>query len=375
VIPVIETLPLLQLASGDRLTLQVYKFVGANPGKKAYLQANLHGGEIAGNAVIAQLMTVLQDLKPEQLTGELWLVPMCNPLGVNARSHHYSPGRFNSYDGRDWNRIFWDYETHGDDILTFAKTHLDADLNTIQQAYRQTILARFAQLSDQIQSPAGVPQAEKYRYCLQSLCLDADYVIDLHTSSDQGLEYVYYFRDRAASAALFLLETAVLLDEYDGDAFDEAFIKPWLALERCLAILGKPMRFDIEAYTLELGSGMQLSPGAVAKGVRGVQNYLTAKRMLHLPITPSIQPQPLAFTQRSQLQRYYAPAGGVVQARVPLGSRVRAKQRLYQLLSFNKEGTVPIVLEIYADRDGRVYDVSTNQAVNEGEYVIGVFPT
>jgi uncharacterized protein len=181
VIPVIETLPLLQLASGDRLTLQVYKFVGAKPGKKAYIQANLHGGEIAGNAVIAELITILRGLEPDQLTGELWLVPMCNPMGVNARSHHFASGRFNSYDGRDWNRIFWDYETQGDDILAFAKTHLDRDLHTIQQIYRQTILARFAQLGAQIHSPAGVPQDEKYRYCLQSLCLDADYVIDLHT--------------------------------------------------------------------------------------------------------------------------------------------------------------------------------------------------
>jgi len=349
--------------------------VGAKPGKKAYIQANLHGGEIAGNAVIAELITILRGLEPDKLTGELWLVPMCNPMSVNARSHHYASGRFNPYDGRDWNRIFWDYETQGDDILAFAKTHLDSDLDTIQQIYRQMILARFAQLADQIHSPAGVPQDEKYRYCLQSLCLDADYVIDLHTSSDQGLEYVYYFRDRAASATLFLLETVVLLDEYDGDAFDEALIKPWLALEKYLAILGKPMRFDVEAYTLELGSGMQLNPASVAKGVRGVKNYLTAKQMLHLPITPSIQPHPTTFTQRSQLRRYYAPGGGIVQARVPLGAMVQAQQRLYQLLSFNKEGTLPVVLDIYAECSGRVYDVATNQAVNEGEYVIGVFPT
>jgi predicted deacylase len=174
---------------------------------------------------------------------------------------------------------------------------------------------------------------------------------------------------------LFLLETVVLLDEYDGDAFDEALIKPWLALEKYLAILGKPMRFEVEAYTLELGSGMQLNPASVAKGLRGVKNYLTAKRMLHLPITPSIQPHPTTFTQRSQLRRYYAPGGGIVQARVPLGAMVQAQQRLYQLLSFNKEGTLPVVLDIYAECSGRVYDVATNQAVNEGEYVIGIFPT
>lgn len=55
-IPTISTIPLQHLASGDRLFIQVYKFIGAKPGKKAYLQGNLHGAEIVGNAVIYQLI-------------------------------------------------------------------------------------------------------------------------------------------------------------------------------------------------------------------------------------------------------------------------------------------------------------------------------
>ncbi|MFM6207023.1 MAG: succinylglutamate desuccinylase, partial [Planktothrix sp.] len=50
-IPNIVTLPLIKLASGDQLGLQVYQFNGSKPGKKAYLQSNLHGAEISGNAV------------------------------------------------------------------------------------------------------------------------------------------------------------------------------------------------------------------------------------------------------------------------------------------------------------------------------------
>jgi len=36
-IPVISTIPLVQLASGDRLSLQVYPFQGAVPEKKGYI--------------------------------------------------------------------------------------------------------------------------------------------------------------------------------------------------------------------------------------------------------------------------------------------------------------------------------------------------
>ncbi|GAB4243220.1 MAG: hypothetical protein Kow00121_68620 [Elainellaceae cyanobacterium] len=62
--PSLETIPLLQLASGDRLFLQVYKFTGATAGKKVYIQSNLHGAEIAGNAVIHQLIHWLTTLEP-----------------------------------------------------------------------------------------------------------------------------------------------------------------------------------------------------------------------------------------------------------------------------------------------------------------------
>ena len=103
----------MQMASGDRLSLQTYRFQGATSGKKVYIQANLHGAELAGNAVIYALIEFLNQLSATQLTGEVLLVPLCNPLGVNQRAHHFASGRFNPYDGRDWNRIHWDYEKNG----------------------------------------------------------------------------------------------------------------------------------------------------------------------------------------------------------------------------------------------------------------------
>jgi len=43
---------LLAIASRSK-----YINFGAKPGKKVYLQANLHGAEIAGNAVVYQLIS------------------------------------------------------------------------------------------------------------------------------------------------------------------------------------------------------------------------------------------------------------------------------------------------------------------------------
>lgn len=373
-IPVITTMPLLQLASGDRLLLQVYKFIGANPGKKVYLQSNLHGAEVVGNAVIYQLINFLTTLNDTDLVGEIWLVPVCNPLSTNQRTHYFSTGRFNVYDGKDWNRIFWDYEKQQDDLDSFAKSQISFSLDIVRQNYLNRIKRSFAKLRKKLDSPSGVPLSDRLQYKLQSLSLDADYLIDLHSSTNQGLNYLYYFRDREASAKYFLLAQGILLDDYDGDAFDEAFIKPWLALEDIFKRLGRIIRFDVEAWTLELGSGMQMNPDSVAKGVCGLKNYLAHKGVLAIPELASTDTifHEMTFTQKSKTIKYYAPNGGMIQSRVKLGSVVKAGERLYQIVSFNKESKLPILIDICAEQAGLIYDVSVNDAVNEGEYVLAI---
>lgn len=371
-IPEIVTIKLRQMASGDVLSLQVYKFVGANAGKKVYIQSNLHGAEIAGNAVIHQLIEFLQTINDTDLAGEVWLVPVCNPMGTNERSHVFSSGRYCVYEAKDWNRIFWDYEKEADDLLAFAKSQLNLDIQVVRDNYLSRIKDKFGELLDKINSPSSVPYTERFRYQLQSLSLDADYLIDLHSASNQGINYIYYFRNREESAKYFLLEHGFLLDKYDGDAFDEAFIKPWLALEDCFQQLGREIQFDVEAWTLELGTGMQMIPDSVAKGVRGVKNYLIQKGvLLDLTVESGIS-QEMCFRARSNAIKYYASCGGMIQSRVELGSEVKAGERLYQILSFNKEAKLPVVVDVYCEQDGLVYDVSSNQAVNEGEFVLGI---
>ena len=366
-IPQISTIDLLKLASGDTLSLQVYRFRGDSSAKKAYVQANLHGAEIVGNAVIQRLIEYLSELDSSQLQGEICLVPVCNPLGVNQRSHFFSTGRFNSYDGKNWNRIFWDYEKEAD-LTEFAQSQLKLPVKTIRQNYLATIQQAWKQELARISLPRSVPISRQYRYQLQSLCLDADYVIDIHSSSNQAIDYTFGFRERKDSVKYLLLQYAILMDKYDGDAFDEAFLKPWLALERELASLGREVKFDIEAWTLELGGGMVMNPDSVAAGVAGITNYLVYKQML-----PGVaQTVDTARVDKQKINSYYAPTGGMVQSRLPLASKVQPGEQIYQLLSFNKQGKPPEIISVCTETAGIVFDLSTNQSVNQGEYVMDI---
>ena len=372
-IPTIATIPLFQLASGEFLSLQVYKFIGAKSGKKVYIQSNLHGAEIVGNAVIYQIIDFLISLNNTQIIGEIWLVPVCNPLAVNQRTHNFSTGRFNVYDSQNWNRIFWDYEKRHDDIEEFARSQIGLDIDTIKYNFFQKIKSSFDSLLDKINAPSSVQLTDKYRYKLQSLSFDADYVIDLHSHTGEGIEYLYYFQNREDSANLFLLDYSILFDEYDGDAFDESFIKPWLALENALLKLtGEKMIFDKEAWTLELGTGMQMNPDSVTKGVSGIKNYLTQKGILE--IQDLTQPKTIShqtnFRSLSQLKKYWSPVGGMILSKAALGTSVNQGDLLYQILTFNKIGELPTTIHVHAEKTGLVYDISINNSVNEGEFVL-----
>ena len=373
--PIISTIPLFQLASGDVLSLQVYKFIGAKPGKKVYIQSNLHGAEIVGNAVIYQLIDFFMTLNNTQILGEIWLVPVCNPLAVNQRTHNFSTGRFNIYDGKDWNRIFWDYEKEHDDIEEFAHSQLGLNIDTIKDNFSQKIKTSFDSLLNKINAPSSVKLTDKYRYKLQSLCLDADYVIDLHSHTGQGIEYLYYFRNREDSVNLFLLNHAILFDKYDDDAFDESFIKPWLALEDALLKLsGEKIRFDKEAWTLELGTGMEMNPDSVTKGGRGIKNYLSQKGILEIQEFTQLETisHQTNFRLLSQIKRYWSPVGGMILSKAVLGTSVKEGDLLYQVMTFNKTGELPTIINVYAETTGLVYDTSINNSVNEGEFILGI---
>jgi predicted deacylase len=373
-IPEINTIEIAKLASGDTLSIQVYKFIGKNPGKKVYIQSNLHGSEIVGNTVIYQLINFLSTLEREKISGEIHLVPACNPVGTNQRTHFFPTGRYNHYDGKDWNRIFWDYEKECDDLVEFAKTQKKLNEEAIRKNFLEKQKAAFAKQLERMHQPTGAAYRDRYRNILQSLSIDADIVIDIHSSSNHGIDYTYCFEGKEESAKYFLLDYGILMTEYDGDAFDEAFMKPWLALEKQLAKIGRNLKFDLESWTLELGSGMKTNPESVAKGVKGIKNYLTYREILarspnsaeRLPSTA------ICLVKRHQIKSYYALTGGMVQNRLSLKDRVKTGERLYQILSFNKCKEMPTAIDICAESDGLVFDIAIAESVNQGEYVMAI---
>ena len=197
-------------------------------------------------------------------------------------------------------------------------------------------------------------------------------MIDIHSSSNDGLDFTYYFPKRETQASWFGFDYSILLDEDGANAFDEAFIWPWIELEKAFEKAGHDIKLAIDGYTLELGSGMKMRPSSVAKGLAGIKNYLANRGVLSAETPQETTTQCLPS---GNITRYRATVGGMIRDRLPLGQAVKTGDKLYEILSFNREGKLPEVTVVNSMVDGIVFDLAINESANQGEYVMSILQT
>jgi predicted deacylase len=79
------TLPVSTLASGFELKLTVHVIEGAQPGPRVGVCAMIHGDEIEGLLILRELW---HTFNAAELRGSLWLLPVANPLAMEAISRN-----------------------------------------------------------------------------------------------------------------------------------------------------------------------------------------------------------------------------------------------------------------------------------------------
>jgi predicted deacylase len=115
---------------------------------------------------------------------------------------------------------------------------------------------------------------------------------------------------------------------------------------------------------------MQMNPNSVDKGFEGIKNYLVYQKMLD--IDTKVISKKIAIVTKDKINSYHAPTGGMIENRLPLNTEVKAGMTIYQLLIFNKQKLIPKTIDIQAETDGIVFDLSTNNCVSQGEYVMDI---
>jgi len=365
-----------EMASGAQLTVPVYRLaaqvnVGQSKGPSVYIQANMHGAEVQGNAVIFQLLELLKDLK---INGDITLVPYANPVGCNHKNGEYTLGRFDPITGVNWNRMY-----HFDEsvIEPFAKQHLGKSDSEIEANFKQLMLNEIEQKLDH--NIFGLTTGQRIAYQLQRLAHQADLVLDLHTGpiSSKHLYCPEYCQD---SANYFdIPHTLIIPNDFDG-ALDEATFCPWWSLQDAFKNIGRDISIsegvlNKESFTVELGSQEQIDLTVAHQDALGILSYLNYKGVLAEQHSCDFKPQTMTRygCYLKDYKALYSPMGGMVDYLAEFGQPIPAGEPLARILRMDNYGDGDALHNVSLDHQVLPILHFASASVNQGTELYKVF--
>lgn len=317
-----ENIKVGEIANGLPLAIPVYRLKGSGAGPSVYIQANMHGAEVQGNAVIYQLLELL---KHTPLNGDITLVPYANPIGCNQKSGEFTLGRFDPITGTNWNRMYHD---HTDLIPAFVEAHQNLDDRALKAAFKSTLLEQTHALLDG--DAYRLTTGKRIALNLQALAHQADLVLDLHTGPISA-KHLYCPMYAKESARYFDIQNVLLIPEGFGGAMDEASFCPWWQLSQALAQRNREFPIMVEAFTVELGSQEKIDLEEAKQDAKSILSYLNHKKVID-----SNEYQPNQMTRYACYLKdylaYYAPMGGMVEYTAPLGEPISAGTTIAKIL-------------------------------------------
>lgn len=319
-----------QQATGTDITVPVIKIQGQGAGPSVYIQANIHGAEVQGNGVIHQL---LEAFKRQPPLGDVTLVPMANPLGINQKSGEFTLGRFDPITGENWNR---QYHFDAAIIDELVNHHFDASETELASRLREAIAA---QIDDKLASPFGVKSGQHLALRLQKMALEADIVLDLHTGPISA-RHLYVPAYAIEDAPYFGIGLNIIIPSDFAGALDEASFSPWWQLSEAMQKQGRKLPVMVDAFTLELGSQEKLDMNAAKLDAQGIVNYLSHRGVLaESAYQASDSETELHACLLKDYRAVYSPYGGQIEYLAALGQPVAAGEPLAQIWHFDALGT------------------------------------
>lgn len=258
------------LADGSQIEIPVVVINGAQPGKRLYIQAAVHGIEVNP---LESLRRVLLDLDPAEVSGQIVAVPVANVIGFRMRD------RRTLVDGEDMNRV---WPGRPDGSISERMAHV---------IYTQAV--------------AG-----------------ADLLIDLHTGYSTMVPHTVFGEGDARSEELARsFGTEFLVMEERDDEWERSRFSGKL---RNVAVAD-----GIPAITPELGGFSRFEGASIQAGVMGITNVLVRYGFIRGDVIgPGRQ-----VVIRNHLTRLTATRGGVFVATARPGQQVWETQELGYIYS------------------------------------------
>ena len=209
---------------GNSRTLTVIRYGGSTAGDKAYIQAGLHADEAPGFVVMHHLIDMLDQADAaDKINGQIFLVPVANPIGVSQWRDEMLQGRFDFYNSINFNRRHLNLTEQIADRIEGRLLDTPAENVALIRKTAEEVLSTLA----------PEDEAEYLKHLLLSLSHDADIVLDLHCD-DQALVHVYLgtplWPEAADLSAQLGADVTLLAEDSGGRPFDEACSRIWWQL-------------------------------------------------------------------------------------------------------------------------------------------------
>ena len=309
----VESITLGGTAPGTVQALQVHRFGPPGGRPKVYVQAALHADEVPGMLVAQHLIGLLQAHDDAgRIRGEVVVVPLANPIGVQQRVAGTLLGRFNLADGVNFNR---GYPDPADAAAQAVAGHLGAD------PAANAALVRTALLEANAAVPAATP-ADHLKRTLLGLALEADLVLDLHCENE-GAVHLYTLTPLAEQclplAALLGAQALLLADVSGGNPFDEACSRPWVDVQRRFP--GHPVPLACCAVTVELRGEADVSDAMAAADAQALVGAMLLNGVIDGP-APALPPARCQPTNLADVELLVAPMPGILLLHHAVGVQV-----------------------------------------------------
>ncbi len=358
-------------ATGQALTAPVFWCHGRNPRPLAFIQANVHGAELQGNAVILALFDLLEKERPR---GSLILVPRANPIAANQQIGDYVAGVYDFASGLNFNRSYINLTgpSRGSsacyvDVDAFAAVHRDATLAEIRDGFHEALKAALGAVRDSV-GPWGMEARLEFALAIQELAIEADVVLDLHTG-DRAPRYLYAPEGATAATRAFGIPFVLEVPPRFAGALDEASFVPWNDLAEAFRRLDRTdVRRFVDGFTVELGSMNAFSTALGAEDAKRIASALRYYGVLDgEPDEPSHR---IVACSVSDYKSVYAPASGLVDATLSPGTPVRKGDLLARMVDPSRCSIPPraqdAFVEVRAPEDGVVLLFHASASIAKG---------
>jgi len=362
----VDTVELPGMSPGSAQTLKVHRFgtPGARP--KAYFQASLHADETPGLLVAHHLLrSLIKADAAGEISGEIIVVPMANPIGLGQNLDSYHIGRHNIDGGGNFNRGFPDFGPDVADALA-GKLGGDADANIaiIRAALKQAVADLDATTAHQA-----------LRQILLREAIDADIVLDLHCDLE-ALLHIYLgtplWPEAADLAADLGLEAVLLADDSGGGPFDEACGDPWWRLAKRFPDL--PIPPACLAATVELRGQAEVSDDLALADSQGLLRFLKRRGVIKGDAAPlavaRCEATPLEGTEIVK-----TPVAGVIAYAVELGDRVVKGDLIGDIVDPAADDPNNARTAIFAGTDGLILSRQVDKLVRPGQGICKIVGT